>query len=269
MAKPSIFSRNYEQQMRRRRTNIILVVLIIICASYFGLRYYMDKNGITLFDIKNIKQNSNVTPTPKTNKPSGITPTPSAGPNTAADTGNQHYEYALSDGRKCIVEYNTTGAAQGFTGIKVDGDDVSYSISGDKKYIVLEDVKSQNIVVGDLSGSFRIISSSSYKSKSTGVVINKAEILKSRPDYSWARKPHFTSDNRIVYISDLPYLKSQGGLYLWIISVNGGLSKMAGQLPATDISKISYGSYDSTGRLQIIANGSSYYLAPGSYKLVK
>lgn len=271
MAKPSIFSRNYEQQMKRRRINMILFILIIICAAYFGAKYYMDKKGIVLFkskqqvtDQKNNNENNKVT----------VTPTKAADPGASQNISvtpapREYYEYKLSDGKSCKAEYIKSEGKMQFTGLKTDGGDIFYNISIDKSYIVFEDIKGGNIVLGNSSGTFKIINPASYKSKSTGKVIDKVETMKAKPGYNWARKPHFTSDNRVIYISDLPYLKSQGNLYIWTLTLDGGLNKLSGQLPTTDISKVSYGNFDTAGRLPIIVNGSTFFLAPGSYTLDK
>jgi hypothetical protein len=271
MAKPSIFSRNYEQQMKRRRINMILFILIIICASYFGAKYYMDKRGIVLFkskpkvtDQKNNNENSKVTITPTKAAEQGSSQNVSVTP-----TPGEYFEYKLSDGRSCRAEYTKSADSLQYTGLSTDNGDVFYNISIDKKYIVFEDVKGGNIVLGDSTGAFKVINPSVYKSKSTGKVIDKVETMKLKPEYIWARKPHFTTDNKVIYISDLPYLKSQGTLFVWTLTFDGGLNKMSGQLPTIDINKVSYGNFDASGRLPIIVNGSSYYLAPGSFTLVK
>jgi hypothetical protein len=271
MAKPSIFSRNYEQQMKRRRINMILFILIIICASYFGAKYYMDKRGIVLFkskpkvtDQKNNNENSKVTITPTKAAEQGSSQNVSVTP-----TPGEYFEYKLSDGKSCRAEYNKAAGNLQFTGLNTDGGDVFFDISADKSYIVFEDIKGGNIILCNSSGTFKVINPAVYKSKSTGKVIDKVETMKAKPEYNWARKPHFTTDNKVIYISDLPYLKSQGNLYIWTLTFDGGLNKMSGQLPTTDISKVSYGSFDTTGRLPIVVNGTAFYLAPGSYTLVK
>jgi hypothetical protein len=55
MGKPSMFSSNYKQQIKKRRLNTFLFVLLIVCIGFFGGKYYLNKNNISI--IKTMESN--------------------------------------------------------------------------------------------------------------------------------------------------------------------------------------------------------------------
>jgi hypothetical protein len=244
--------------------NIILVILILISAAYFGGSYYLENKGIDLGNIFNrITEN-----TQKKSQPNPNTSTPSNDETKQQEEKtNAYYEYKASDGMVYKLEYTEVSGNKEFTGVENESGEIQFDISGDGKKIVFCSL-SGDVVIGDDQGNIKRINTDSYKSKSTGITIEKQTTFKYYPEYVWAAKPSFTSDNRVVYITYLPYLKDANKFYMWVLSIDGSSNRMAGEL-TNDINKIVYDGFNPDGALRVKVNDTVQYLPVGGYKLVK
>lgn len=277
MGKPSIFSNDYDQRMRKRRKmtiiNTILIILILISGAYFGGSYYLGKEGIELGSIfksfsEKYQEKQNIQK--EDNEPEPDTDKQGSGNNDAKQpevVKNAYYEYKTPEGKLYQLEYEEITGNREFTGVKDDGGEVEGDISADKKKIVFC-TKSGDVIVGDVQGAIKKINPDSYKSKSSGITIEKKTTFKYYPEYVWAAKPHFTMDNRVVYITYLPYLKGANTFYMWAISIDGSSHRMVGKL-SNDINRIAYDGFSSEGALRIRVNDSVLFLPSGSYSLTK
>lgn len=262
MPRPSMFSKNYEKLMRRRRINITLAILIIISALFFGIRYYLQNNDMTfLNDIFKKTEAGQKKPSP------GTTPAPTAEPTvtpTEQPAQMNTYEYTSSNGDVYTVSYETTGQDIAFTGIDSIYDDLGYDISQDKQYIVFEDRAQGDIMLMSVDGKTVKINPSSYKSKSSGVVIKKEDMLAKIQNYVWAAKPHFTSGNVVVFLTDIPYTYDDGKLYMWTVSLSGQLGSLIGEFETQDKAAVTYDGYREDGSLVIKFNNKTYYYKPNA-----
>lgn len=277
MGKPSIFSNDYEQRMRKRRKmkiiNTILFLLIIISATYFGVNYYKEGNKIDFDSIfknitGNIENNGNEPRKNNADVPNANNSSPQN--NESEQTEEKavsYYEYSGSDGKTYRLEYVETLGRREFTGVKSGSEEVQCDVSQDGSKIVFC-TTSEDVVISDEQGKIKKINSDSYKSKSAGITIEKQATMKNYPGYVWAAKPHFTSDNRVVYITYLPYLKGANTFYMWVVSIDGSSQRMAGKL-TNDMDRIIYDGYSADGALKIKVDDSILYLPVGGYKLVK
>lgn len=277
MGKPSIFSNDYEQRMKRRRINLILFILVIISASFFGAQYYFKQHNITLINMKwpgNIFKSKNEGSNKEniTAKNNSTAPAPSDVKQSTQQAVPQQssviqsYDYRAADGTIYKIEYNLINGSKHIVALKEGTNSVFYNISSDKSKIVFEDKASGHIIVADNQGKFTKISKDTYTTKSTGKTLTREAILKANSWFVWADKPYFTMDNRIAYVSHLPYIKQDGNFYVWTVNIDGTGHKKVGQL-GKDLNSISYDGYDSSGRL-IIKDGSKlYYINKGSYVL--
>lgn len=275
MAKPSMFSSSYDQQMKRRRLNIILVILIILFGGFFGAKYYLKKNNIVLFYNKNKPVENKTTPQNQSKNTNNTTntgnkTTDTQKQNTAVSNPQQlFYQYTRMDGKTYKIQYKTiNGEQKQITGFVDDSKLSTYDISKDKQSIVFDDNSNQTIILGDVNGNFKIISRDTYKSKSKDKTYLRDNVISENSWYVWAQKPHFTSGGNVVYASHLPYFKKGGPIYLWVMKPDGTSYRKIGRL-AKDIDSISYGSFDSKGRLEINVNGDTYYISPTGHTLMK
>ncbi|SKA90075.1 hypothetical protein SAMN05443428_11032 [Caloramator quimbayensis] len=274
MGKPSIFSSKYEQQMKRRRINIILIILILISAAYFGGKYYLNKNNINI-NI-NIFKNRKTTEKKAENQKSNVnidntknTEVPNKNTNTSLENEKiLSYEYKTANGLVLKIDYKVKGDLKEFLKLEDASSQTFYDISEDKKYIIFDDITSNDIILADINGNFKKLTKTNYKSTSTNQTYEKDKILSSNPQYVWSRKPHFTKDGRIVYISQLPYFRRQGEFYLWVVKFDGSGHKKVG-LIGNDLNGITYDGYDSEGNIRIKSQNAIYYLKKGAYSLSK
>lgn len=280
MGKPSIFSNDYGQRMRKRRKraiiNTILIILILISAAYFGGSYFLEEKGINIGGIfqsitENIKDKQDKpNQTDESNEPQPSTDTPSSSNEDSKqplEKTNAYYEYKSSDGKVYKLEYTEVSGSKEFIGVKNETGEVQFDLSQDGKKVVFCST-SGDVVIGDDQGVIKKINTDSYRSKSAGITIEKQTTFKYYPDYIWAAKPHFTSDNRVVYISLLPYLKDANMFYMWVLSIDGSSHRMVDQL-TNDISKIIYDGFSSDGALRIKVNDKVLYLPSGEYRFTK
>ncbi len=265
MPRPSMFSKDYEKLMRRRRINITLVILIILSAGFFGIRYYMRSNNVDFLDnIFKRTQTGQKEPAPKptpkpTNEPT-VTP-------TEQPQQKSTYEYVSSNGDKYKISYEATDVGIVFIGIESSYDDLGYDISHDKQYIVFEDRAAADIMLMSADGKTVKINPSSYNSKSSGILIRKEDMLAKVQNYVWSAKPHFTSDNKIVFLTDIPYVYDDGKLYMWTASLSGQLGSLIGQFETEDKAAIKYEGYREDGSLIISFNSKTYYYKPNTKNL--
>lgn len=265
MGKPSIFSKDYEQRMKRRRINITLFILIVISASFFGIRYYLDKNNINIaFKIPWSKITTGENKKDKSennNEKKEEVPKPEK---TDEEEKNNiaFFEYKALDGSIYKIEYNKS--IRQITGIKSDASIPLFDISKDNTKIVFEDRLAGDIIVMDIDGAYKKINSDSYNSKSTGIVIRKDEMIKRDPKYIWAAKPHFTMDGGVVFVSRLPYIQGES-LYLWYIGTNGNM-RLIGKI-TDNMDNITYEGFTEDNALRINIDNSVYYLPLGVYQL--
>lgn len=279
MAKPSIFSKNYGQQVKQRRINIFLAVLLLIAVGYFGLSRYLNKKNIKMPNIASYfkSENNDKKPNDKTtnneennkNNVENQTESDKKQETKVEEKQELSYEYKLSDGSSLKVSYEENNGEKTLKGLKDDTGTISYDISPNKQYIIFEDKASNSIIIGDTSGNFKNVDMPSYYSKTADTNLLKQNILTSNPWYIWSAMPHFISDDRFVYISHLPYIIKDGKLAVWSGKIDGSQYKMAGQLDTSNLSDIKYDGFDDDGKLKILSGSTVYYISPEALNLRK
>lgn len=269
MAKPSMFSKNYDQQMKRRKLNVVLLVLILISMAFYGGRYYLKKNNIKLFDYKKfqvknkVKEKDNVVKKEEKKVPPKVNDKNNNVTN-AQNTQAQFYVYKRKDSKEVNINYTVNGTIKEITGITDVSNEVTYDISQDKQRIVFDDNSAGTIVMADANGTFSTISREEYVSKSSGDVYKKDNVIARNPWFIWATKPHFTTEGNVVYLSHLPYIKKNGNLYLWVVKPDGTGHKKVTKLNS-DITKIIYGNFNENGNLEITSGDKTYFISKDGY----
>lgn len=270
MGKPSIFSRNYEEQMRRRRINIILILLIVIFASFFYIQYKLDKKGIKLI---NFKINTNK----KTEQPIKSTQSEKKeNKNTNSQTQQNNkeqlkqvtkeYVYTSPTQKNFKIKYMEENNQKKFIGVEVEGLIVDFDISLDGKKIVFDDKENQSIILYNIDGSNQDITIQKYVTRTSGFVFDKQKILLQKKDFIWSIKPHFTSDDKVVFLTRIPYYGTKRGLFLWYSNYNGINFSNLGEL-AINPDDIRYEGFDEKGALLINSSGKVYRLEKGSFRI--
>lgn len=286
MGKPSMFSNNYKQQLKRRRINTTLFILLIVSIGFFGGKYYLDQHNISL--ISSTRNNKIVQKVSNSNlwsqlrskfikkKTIAVKPAPIKAPvipikpiETKPQISKiKTFEYVSKSGEKYNVEYEELNSIVIIKGLKDDTNTSNFDISKDNSSITFDVKADNNIMICDSKGNFKVISRGSYKTISTRKVFTKESIIARYKGYIWAAKPHFTLDGRVIYVSRLPFIRQDNTLYVWSMNIDGSNNKNLFKL-GRDINMLSYEGYDNTGRLKVKISGVEYYLAKGSYMLVK
>ncbi|SHH84730.1 hypothetical protein [Clostridium grantii] len=238
MAKPSIFSNNYDKKMRERKKRrktiltLILIVLILGVAIFFGNEKFSNtisgliKQNSTGDNIKLVEDDAAITDdvvSEDETKDETEDETKNIDQDTSIDEKEnateltEMLEFNLPSGDKVIATLDINNEIKTFNNIQRDNN--QYTINPSKDKAVILDVKTQSIVLLQIDGSVTDITDESYKS-SGGKVYTKEAIIESNPNYTWVTSPKFINDDKLAYVTQLPWFKSDGDLYLWEYSIS-------------------------------------------------
>lgn len=250
MAKPSIFSKDYEERMRARKKRIALVVLvsvtIVILATVYIRGILKNFTGSTNNVKSNVVSNKNETKSSNTTKQEAT--------NSNKSEKKEEYVVQLSDGSNVNAVYETKNNEKTFKSISPAESNVLYSISPSGKNIVLFDNKAQSIILVDIDGNKQDITNPKYVSTS-GTEINKASQLAAQPDYTWCSSPKFISDDKIAYISQLPWI-GKSTKYIWTENIKDKTHALIQGIEGQDIK---FDKITDRG-LTVIIDGKTMYL---------
>ena len=228
MAKPSIFSKEYERKMRRRKRTITLVVVLSIAA--FGILYasggikgvFKNKNislaGFLNKSDKTEKEDNKQDNKQEDKKPSNEEDKKPDDQQNNAETEQKNpeekgYEVNLKDGTKIKAVYENKDGANRFKYITPADAAVTFSVNPSGTSIVILDSKAQNMILVDSNGTVQEITSQSYKSN------GKDAVLSQKPEFVWCTSPKFVDDENIAYLSQLPHISSKiTKKFLWVVN---------------------------------------------------
>lgn len=226
LAKPSIFSSDYNERMekrRRRRTFIIILVILIAITAFFyskgSIKQALVSTKNYIFKLTN-KSSKNIKSTDiSKNNASKSTNKPSNNKGNITQGEEKSYTVTLSDGKQIKTVYQETDGNKKFETVTSDTENVDYNISPSGTGVVIYDSAAQNLIYVDINGSISDITKKDYVSFSNNQVFNKDEVLKSNPNYVWDTSPKFIDDENIAYISQLPWFTNDAIKYVWIVNV--------------------------------------------------
>lgn len=249
MAKPSIFSKDYEKRMRRRRKTITFAVVIGVVLVIFTVIY---AKGIFKDMNKNTNQAKNVTTdnTKETKKQPEITPKKEQKIEKPAG-----YAISLSNGKSINAIYETKNGDKVFKGVSPTEGNVVYSISPSGKNMIVYDDKIQGIILIDINGNKQDISNMQYTS-SDGTVITRNAQLSAQPNYIWCSSPRFIDENNIAYISQLPWL-GKTTKYVWIETISNKNQMLVQNVPESE--DVKFDKLTDRG-LTVISGGKTLFL---------
>jgi hypothetical protein len=228
VGKPSIFSSDYRRKMRARRNRRLFVIFVLIFGGVAFLSGGPIKDwfssgantiGTGFTDVRGFFSNRDRKPVDKPDsEPDG---SPSYDENDAEDKATENkaveksYVVTLNDGTIINAIYEEKDGKRVFKRLSTEL--FYYSISSSGKNIVILDDKTQDILVIDIDGKVTDVTMKQYVA-TDGKVYPKENQLQRRPEYVWSASPKFLSDDKIVYISQLPFLSKQDR-YLWVINL--------------------------------------------------
>lgn len=217
MAKPSIFSREYEKRMRKRKIRITLLIsfLVVVGIFYFAGGNFKDivKSKINLdksfnFSFSNRDNKKDITSEDKT-----ATNTENNNPAPQNKIEEKSYDITLGNGSNIKAVYESAGGVNKFKYINTSDTAITFNVNPSGTGMVLYDSKSQSMWFLDINGKLQDISDLSYKS------YKRETILARRPGYVWCASPKFIDDENIGYFSQLPYIGKSTKKYLWTVNI--------------------------------------------------
>ncbi len=269
MAKPSMFSKDYDERMRKRKKirrilTMSVVLLVIIGAVLFGsnignsIKIGLDKVNNKVNDknkngLKNTESKEKTISKEKEENQQQVTKTQKQNENkNKVDTNKGTQVIKLSNGEEVKLTYSTVNNQRAY--IEVLPKTIQYSISPTKKRIVLLEKNTQNVILVDEMGSVKDITKKEYVS-TKGTVFSKDSVLKNNPGYIWSSLPKFIDDNNIIYISQLPWFNRGEDKFIWRYTISANVHNQiiteGGEISGKEIS---YGKLLKDG-LEVIIDG--------------
>lgn len=228
MAKPSIFSRDYERKMKKRKIKITIGV--ILAAVVTGVLIYKFK--IENMDFSNVRMKLQAwVDSDKTNNSTPETPketvkeTPPKQEEVKEEAPKKkELEVKLDKNDTVKCEYEEKDGKKIFVSMeKKKG--MSYDISPNKQMILVLD-KNQNMKTIDIDGKVKDITRKEYVS-TKGEKYPKSVMLERYKDYLWHGNAKFIDNDNIAYVSNLPYFGSAATKeYIWIYNLKNGTQKI-------------------------------------------
>ncbi|WP_461204729.1 hypothetical protein [Clostridium sp. DL1XJH146] len=250
MAKPSMFSKDYDKKMRkikkRRRFSIVTILIIAL----FSVLLFKGNIGNTISSVFTsnvvnndkeadsnegvVVENKDVAQQDTSQKESDQSEMNQPDANQPENTNEENVPeelaqpeitniekkiITLSNNGEVIVSIKTDNEVKTIEAI--EGVDLQYSINAGKQKAVLLDKDTSRLLLIDTFGTVTDITNPQYVSSSKKVY-TKEDRLKTDPEYIWVTQPVFLNDNTVVYLSNLPWFNKNGRLYLWQYTIDSG-----------------------------------------------
>ena len=263
LAKPSIFSRDYEKKMRKRKRRIITTIILVIVVVIGVFLKFELKN----IDFSNMRQKIQAwvdsgKPEEKTKDNSNENKDQEQKTNEKENEKDvvekdKEMELVVSDTLTVKVKYSEEDGTKKFLSID-NNTNISYDISPSGDKIIIED-DNQNVILFNVNGDKQDITKQSYTSQS-GSVFMKNDILQSYEGYIWHEQVKFIDDSNIVYVSQLPYFGSAAtNKYLWIYNIDGMTETCLWNYYGANIV---VGNIDVEKGINVNIDNNNYYLKP-------
>ncbi|PJI09475.1 MULTISPECIES: hypothetical protein [Clostridium] len=262
MAKPSIFSSDYEKQLRRRKRGRNIIIFLVVCIIILVLFNIYDKANLQ--DIKLPKINASNSSSKISNKKKGTSVAVKenkkvSSKNKKGEVKDKSLSVNLPDGKPVDLVYSETGNTRTMKSVDLKGLNAEYNISPGNKNVIIYEKDNQNMFFIDSNGNAQDITYKTYTSGG-GTSFNKDNVLSSNAGYVWCASPRFVDDNTIVYVSQLPWFDNRQSKYVWKFNITDK-SYVNTNLTGNDI-KIN--SVTDKG-IQIVIDGNTTYMkADGS-----
>lgn len=212
MAKPSIFSRDYEKKMRRRKRRIMIGIAIVLLVV--GIVFVKFK--LPNIDFKEVK--AKMQAWVDTGKPVEEVEEDKEELEEQQEVEKEpertFVDFNIIDGIVVKAEYVEEDGNKKFIGLEpIEG--YTFSLSPSQQQMIITDTN-QNLYLLNVDGSFKDITKKEYISTSNKAY-PKDQMLAAYEGYVWHLSPSFIDENKVVYISQLPYFgKAATHKYVWI-----------------------------------------------------
>ncbi|MGH4052095.1 MAG: hypothetical protein ACREVX_12240 [Clostridium sp.] len=279
MKKPSIFSKNYDKEIKKRKKIIILLIIMpIVGLGIFLITDFNSlldkgismKNGINNIllnksdDTKEeiqVKKEEQVKAAQVKKEQEEVAQKQASAEKTEPakeedTTKNEIFVATLSDGQKINIEYSKTGTEKNIVGVS-NAKEISYDISPNKKAIVVQNMKNQDMLYVNVNETTKDITKKVYVS-SKKVPFTKQEKMIKTPDYVWSITPKFIDEDNIAYVSELPWMNEKKLQYIWKVNLKNNKHV---QVNRSSGKKIIFQNIESKG-LAANIDGNVVYITP-------
>lgn len=263
MSKPSIFSKDYERKMRKRKRIIVLISII----SVFVIGIVVFNTKIKNLDFTDLRANiqawvdSGKTDEELENQNTDIKEdvddSEETKPEIQEETKPEELivEVNLSQGITAKLKYAENNGMKEIQSVEAP-EGYQFNISPQKDKAVFIDA-GQNMKIAGIDGTVTDITKTEYISQA-GSTFPKDQILAATPTYTWHSQPKFIDDNKVIYVSELPYFGNSGQKkYVWIYDVTSNTHKTVWSFVGTDII---IGDLVQDKGTTVVVDGITYYI---------
>ncbi|MEG2353067.1 MAG: hypothetical protein RSB70_00325 [Clostridium sp.] len=224
MRKPSIFSNDYNKQIKKRKRTLIFSATII--ATCIGVTIYMSSNMGFFQEAKekvinvlkfNKDTNKDIDEIKDTNIDDTLINPPQVSGEDITQSKTEIQKVDLGSDITIEIIIEEKDSVKNIVEIK-NNEMVDFDISQAKDKIVLLNKKNQNTFLCNINGTITEITKKEYFDTNNRKY-NKDEQLNLNPQLLWASSPKFISDNKILYLSKLPWFDKEHKLYIWIYDI--------------------------------------------------
>ena len=258
MAKPSIFSRDYERRIRKRRRRIaIAIAMIVLVVGIVFVKFklpsinfsevkskiqaWVDTGKTVDDDIEEIEEEEEIE---------------EAEPEIVERT---FIDFNIQDGVVVKAEYVDENGDKKFIGLEpVEG--YTFSLSPSQHEMIIIDAN-QNLNLLNVDGTFKDVTKKEYIS-TKNQPYPKDQMLAANEGYIWHASPTFIDENKMIYISQLPFFGNAAtNKYVWIKDLSNNTDAV---LWGTKGNEIQIGELDAEkGRMVTIDGNVKYINANG------
>ena len=257
MGKPSIFSKDYQKKMKRRKKLIIIIPTLLIVVLIIGVCFKSEATSnlknklISLFNKPKTEQLDKTKNNENIKKNNEI-----ENKKVVKKEEDKFYEIILPSGKVVKADYKEDNGAIKYEFVAPLENGTTFDISPSQNLLLINGGITQELNVYGSDGKPKSLTLKSYTTRD-GRTFPRESILSSSEGYKWCENAKFLSEDKIVYLSNLPWFgKSDLETYVWMLDLKTGnhvaLMNVKGK-------EIKFGKLDSKG-LQINIDGINKYL---------
>lgn len=213
MAKPSIFSREYDRKMKaRKKRRVVLAFCLAVAAVFFlGRTTYLNWREKNAESLKN--KNNKEYLTEKEKEVDNAATSNEIKPEEKPLVVESVLDIKLADDKILKLVYAEEAGIKKIKDVSSEGNFFNvFDISPLKDKVVIL-TPTQDMYIVDLNGKIIDITMPRYVTQSSKKEILKTEYLQRKPDFIWHGTPRFINDTTIVWTSQVPWFKTTK--YIW------------------------------------------------------
>jgi hypothetical protein len=235
MAKPSIFSREYERHRRRRKKVIAFTVIFIIAAAGIFISSGSIKKkiismagaykNVKIFSVFEKEKKEEIAPSNAQESLPPVQPKSNT-EQPVKDIAAKGYDIPLSDGTTIRAVYESRDGVNRFQYILPVNAPASFNINPSGSAMVIMDSAVQSMLLVDINGNLQDITNTKYTYKNTEenktVTFKKDDVLEKHKEtnYIWCTSPKFIDDENIAYLSQLPHVNTKiTTKFFWAVNI--------------------------------------------------